>query len=471
MHTKNFKHSFNPATKFAIAFILTAIIAFASGCGGGGGSTTAAGPTPTPGAGTTSTQVRFGDAPADSVISFEVSVSTLTLTPAGGGTPVSVTVPANNRIELTHQSGKFEPFAVGNLPQGTFSAANLTLVNSELTFLSSTGTPVHINGPASASVSIPLSPNLTIGTSPLVLNIDVNVGASATTAGGVVNGIAFTSTSFTITSKAPGVANNQQDDDGEFEDTVGTVTAVNGSSFTFKVGSTGSSLTFATDPTTEFKDGVTGVAGLLNQVVTVEGFTKADGTLFAKEVEGLENQNGAELEGLITAISGTTLTVTAQDGIGNGMDDTKVGASFTVNIAGLNASKFRVNTGNGFGGSNLPNATFPFDATTIRAGQRIEVDMDTPVPAANGAITNPDKIKLQQQGIAGTASNVTANTFDLNLATDSALTTISGQSVVHVTRVSATDTRITLSNGAAVNVRGLLFWNGTSWQMIARRIR
>lgn len=472
MHTTTFKHSLNAATKLIFAAMLTAMIVLAVGCGGGN-SSIATNPTPTPvtGSASSTTQVRFGDAPADSVISFEVSVSSLTLTPAGGGSAVTISVPANNRIELTHQSGKFEPFVVGSLPQGTFSAANLTLVNSELTFLTGAGTPVHINGPASSSITVPLTPNLTIGSSPLVLSIDVNVANSITLSGGVVNGISFGPTSFNITSKAPGVANNQQDDDGEFEDTVGTVTAVNGSSFTFKVGSTGSSLTFTTDATTQFKDGVTGVAGLLNQVVTVEGFTKADGTLFAKEVEGLENQNGGELEGLITAISGTTLTVTAQDGIGNGFDDSKVGATFTVNIAGLNASKFRVNTGNGFGGSNLPSATFPFDATTIRAGQRIEVDLDTPVPAANGAITAPDKIKLQQQGIAGTASNVTATTFDLNLAADSAITTISGQSVVHVTRVSATDTRVSLSNGAAVNVRGLLFWNGTSWQMIARRIR
>ncbi len=278
--------------------------------------------------GAASAQVRFGDAPADSVIAFEVSVSSLSLTPAGGGAAVSVAVPASNRIELTHASGKFEPFIAGNLPLGTFSAANLTLVNSELTFLSSTGTAVHINGPASSSISVPLSPNLTIGSSPLVLNIDVNVGASVTTAGGVVNGIAFTPSSFNITSKAPGVAGNQQDDDGEIEDVQGTVTAVNGSSFTFKVGQTGSSMTFTTDATTQFKDGVTSVASLLNQVVTVEGFTKSDGSLFAKEIEGLESNTGAEAEGLITAISGTTLTVTAQDGIGNGFDDTKIGAIF-----------------------------------------------------------------------------------------------------------------------------------------------
>jgi hypothetical protein len=298
------------------------------------------------------------------------------------------------------------------------------------------------------------------------LNIDVNVAASITTSAGVVNGVAFTSTSFNITAKAPGAANNQQDDDGEIEDVQGTVTAVNAPNFTMSVGTTGSSLTFATDATTEFNDGVTGVAGLLNQVVTVEGFTKADGSLFAKEVEGLENQNGAEVEGLITAISGTTLTVTAQDGIGNGMTDAKVGSTFTVNIAGLNASKFRVKTGNGI---NIPSG-LTFDNTTIHQGQRIEVDTDAAVPAANGSIT-PDKIDLQQQGVSGTVANASATGFDLTLATDAALRTISGQTVVHVNTSSSTDTRVTVANGGAVQVRGLLFWTGTSWQMVARRIR
>jgi uncharacterized protein DUF5666 len=469
MKVHNSKQPLSPVIRFFAACLVLAAVALATGCGGGGNSAIAAGPTPTPAPGTTSTQVRFGDAPADSVIAFEVSVSALSLTPAAGGAAINVTVPANNRIELTHASGKFEPFVTGNLPQGTFSAVNLTLVNSELTFLNSGGTAVHINGPATASITVPLSPNLTIGASPMVFNIDVNVANSITTAAGVVNGIAFSPTSFSITAKAPGAANNQQDDDGEIEDVQGTVTAVNGSSFTLKVGQAGSSLIFATDSTTQFKDGVTSVAGLANQVVTVEGFTKSDGSLFASEVEGLESSTGAEVEGLITAITGTTLTVTAQDGIGNGFDDTKVGATFSVNIAGLAASKFRVKSGNGFGGG-LPSATFPFDATTIHQGQRIEVDTDTAVPAANGAIT-PDKINLQQQGVFGTVANNAASTFDINLAADSALRVISGQTVVHVTKVSGTDSRVTVANGATVQVRGLLFWNGTSWQMIARRIR
>ena len=467
MRSINQRSFVQSANRAVLALIVVAGMAFAAGCGGGGGSSITPGPTPIP-AGHSSTQVRIGDAPADSVIAFEVSVTSLTLTPSGGGTPASVAVAANNRIELTHASGKFEPFAIGNLPQGTFSAANLTLANSELTFLNSTGTAVHINGPASASVTVPLNPAITVGTSPLVLSIDINVANSITTDNtGVVNGISFGASSFNITGKAPGAQAQQEDDDGEIEDIRGTVTAATSSTFTLKVGQTGASMDFNFDSTTQFSDGVT-AGTLLNQIVTVEGFTRSDGSLFAKEVEGQEASTGSELEGMITSISGSLLTVTAHDGSGSGMDDTKVGADFTVSISGLSPSKFRVDSGNGFGGS-VPN-TLTFSATTIHAGQQIEVESNNPVPAANGSIT-ADKIKLQQQGVSGTVANLGASTFDINLAADSALAVISGQTVVHVTKVSATDTRKAPANGGSVQVRGLLFWDGTSWQLIARRIR
>jgi hypothetical protein len=468
MHSINYKRFETSAIRAVLALIVAAGLVFAVGCGGGGSGVAGANPTPTPSNSASNTQVRIGDAPADSVIAFEVSLTALSLTPSGGGAAVSIPVGANNRIELSHQSGKFEPLALGNLPQGSFSSASLTLANSELTFMNSTGTAVHINGPASAQVTVPLSPALTIGTTPVVIAIDVNVANSITTnASGVITGISFSSNSFTITAKAPGAQAGQQDDDGEIEDVRGTVTAATSNNFTLKVGQTGSSMTFNFDASTKFSDGVT-ASTLLNQIVTVEGFTKSEGSLFATEVEGQEASTGSELEGMIRSISGTLLTVTAHDGSGSGMDDTKVGADFTVSINGLSASKFRVDAGNGFG-SLVPN-TLSFSATTIHAGQQIEVESNSPVPAANGSIT-ADKIKLQQQGVSGTAANVTTSTFDINLAADSALAVISGQTVVHVTKVSLTDTRKTVGNGTAVQVRGLLFWNGTSWQLIARRIR
>jgi hypothetical protein len=279
-----------------------------------------------------------------------------------------------------------------------------------------------------------------------------------------------------ISAKSVGSEDEEEDDNGELEDVRGLVTTVNGSSFTLKVGQSGATLTFTTDSTTQFEEGITSLASALNRIVKVEGFTKPDGTLFAKEVEGLEDQQGAELEGIITQISGSMLTVTAHDGMGNGMDNNKVGATFTVSISGLSASQFTVDKGKSFRGLTLPSPpNFPFDGTTIHQGQRIEVEATTGVPPAGGMIT-ADKIKLEQQAVKGTVSNFMAGTngaatFDLMLPADSHLAIISGQTVVHVTKLGGTDNRFgNIMNGSSVRVRGLLFWTGTTFNMIARRI-
>jgi hypothetical protein len=126
----------------------------------------------------------------------------------------------------------------------------------------------------------------------------------------------------------------------------------------------------------------------------------------------------------------------------------------------------------------VPSATFPFDATTIHAGQRVEVDNASGVPAVNGSLT-ADKVKLEQQAISGTASNVfvftsgasTSARFDLTVPSDSYLAILSGQTVVHVFQQPATDNKFgPIANNSVVRVRGLLFWTGTTFNMIARRI-
>lgn len=87
-------------------------------------------------------------------------------------------------------------------------------------------------------------------------------------------------------------------------------------------------------------------------------------------------------------------------------------------------------------------------------------------------------MKLQQEALNGSVSNFTAGdngaaTFDLNLAPDgsSYLTLLSAQVAVHVFQQPGTDNKFgAISNNNQVRVRGLLFWTGTSFNMIARRI-
>ena len=454
-----------------------------AGCGGSSSaSSPTPTPTPTPAVTTAVTQVRIGDAPVDRVIAFELTIgSPVVLTPSGGGGVVNLTVGAN-RLELSHMSGKLEPLSIVNFPQGTYTSAAITIVNPEMTFLNSGGTQTTLQGSATQTVTVTFNPALTIGASPAVINVDLNIANSvATDQAGNITGFNFSGSSFTITTKAVAPEAHQEDDDGEMESIAGLVTSVSGNSFTIKVGRSGAQLTFATDATTKFSDGLVNVNSALNQIVNVEGVTRSDGTLFAEEVEGIENQAGAETEGLVTSVTGnpaTSLGFLVDDGTGNGMDDTKVGASFTADVSGLQASDYKLENGKvDFGGLQVGGASFPFDPTTIHAGQRVEVESINAMPAIAGTVV-ADKLKLEQQAVNGTVSNFTtgsggAATFDLNLPSDgsSYLTILSGQTVVHVFQQPGTDNKSgAVSNGSAVRVRGLLFWTGTGFNMIARRI-
>ena len=456
------------AALFVMAVI--ALTLFIS-CGGGSSSTTAPPPV-----NKTTAQIKIGDAAADSIVAFEVTIaSPITVTTSSGNLQITL---SSNRLELSHMSAKFEPLTLVNAPQGTYTGATLTISNPEVTFLDSSGTAHTIQGSGSQSVNLTFSPAITIGASSLVVSIDVNVASSVTTdSSGNITGFNFSASSFTFGTKAVASA-NQQDDDGELEDVTGLVTGASGSNFTMNVGQSGAQLTFTTDNTTQFSDGLTDVTSALNQIVKVEGTTKADGTLFASGVEGLENQNGAELENIMTAVTGnpaTSVSVLAQDGIGGGMDATKVGASFTADVSG---AQFKVDLGNvdtsGLGGiPGTPN--FPFDATTLKAGQRVEIESISAVPSAGGTIV-ADKVKLQQQALSGTVANFTAGsggaaTFNLTLPSDSYLALLSGQTSVHIFLQPGTDNTVgTIANSNQVRVRGLLFWTGTSFNLIARRI-
>jgi len=409
---------------FSMAVLLSAL-----GCGGGGSS--GPGTTTPPPTSKTATQFKIGDAAADRIISFEVSItSPITVTTSTGNFQITL---GPNRLELSHMSAKMEPLTIVNAPQGTYTAASLTINNPEVTFLDNNGVAHSIQSNASQVVNVTLSPPLAIGPTSSVVSIDVNAASAVSTdASGNITGFNFSSASFSITAKAV-TANNQQDDDGELEDVAGLVTSVSSNSFTMNVGQSGAQLTFTTDNTTQFSDGLTNVASTANQIVKVEGATKADGTLLASEVEGIENQNGAELEGIVAAVTGnpaSTLAVTAQDGTGSGMDGTKIGVAFSADVS--KAPQYKVDAGNvdtrGLGGiPGFPN--FPFDATTVMAGQRVEIESTTAVPAAGGSIV-ADKVKLQQQALRGTVSNFSAGsgggaTFDLTLPADSYLTLLS----------------------------------------------
>lgn len=430
--------------------------------------------------GSAQVQFRVGDAPADSVIAFEVSIaSPITLHPADGSAPVSVTL-GKNRFELTHMAGDMEPLAVMGVPQGSYSSIDLTVTNPEVVFLNSTGATQKLEGKTSTPITITLSPALSISTQASVVDFDFNVANSLTfDANGNVTGFNFTGSSVTVAANAVGKDGGEDDDDGELENIVGTVTNVSGSNFTLMLSQTGMSLTFTTDANTEFKDGAS-LATLMNTIVKVEGETKADGSLYAKEVEGIEDENGAEIEGQITQVTGnpaTSLTLVAHDCMGKGMDDTMGGAMFTVDVSGVQASKYRIDQGGAdFSGLSVPGPMFPFDGTTIHAGQNVEVESQEGM--TSGTTFTAESVKLQQQSLTGMVTAVSSSsaprTITIALPADSALAMLSGGGTPSVTVFDQPNTdhhkTSSVQVGDTITVRGLLFSTGSQFNMIARRI-
>lgn len=474
------RFSSQAVTRAVLAAAVLLVLVFTAGCGGHSSATLSPTPTPTP-VGTTSTQLRIGDAPADKVLSFEVTIaSPIVATISGSSTPVNITV-GNNRLELSHMAGKLEALGVINIPQGTYTSAQFTITNPEMVYLDASNAVTKLQGSPTQTITVDFNPPVTIGSAPGLVNVDISIANSlATDASGNITGFNFTSSSFTITTNAIGPQNGQQEDDnGEMEDVTGLVTAVNAPNFTLHVGQSGADLVFTTDANTQFSDGVTDLASTLNKIVKVEGVTRGDGTLYAKEVEGIENETGAEMEGLITAVTGlpaTSFTLMAQDGVGSGIDGTKVGDTFTIDVSALADSKYTVDLGN-CDTSNLQigGVDFPFDSSHIKPGQRVEVETTTAVPPANGTII-ADKVKLQQRALTGTVSNFVAGTgnaatFDLTVPTDSHFAVLSGETVVHVFQQPGTHNTVgTIADGATVRVRGIPFWTGTTFNMLARRI-
>lgn len=462
------------ASKYGLTILTAAGLLFTVACGGGNSTTTNPGPQ---GASATS-QIRMGDAPADRVLAFEATVGPITLMPSSGSAVMVLS--GTRRIELSHLSGTSEPLALLNIPAGTYTSATLTVANPEVTFLNSSNVVQEIEPAFNQAITINFTPSLTVGAGASVVNLDLSLANSLTfDASGNVIGVNLSAASFTVsTSAVAGNQNNEEDDDGELEDTTGMVTSVSGTSFTLTVGQNGVPLTFSTDANTEFDDGAV-LTSMLNTIVKVEGVTLADGSLYAKEVEGVESNNGAEAEGLITAVTGnpaTQLSLVAQDGLGSGITATTVGTTLNVNVSGAQykVDKGSVDTSGLSGG--LPSSTFPFDASSIHAGQAVEVE-------SNGSVNNSsvaaEKVKLKQQGLSGVVSGLAGSTsagpvtFTLTVASDSAFATLSGSQTVTVFWQQGTDLKnlSSVSNGNTVRVRGLVFFTPTGANLIARRIQ
>ena len=436
------------------ASLLCAIAALLSGCSPGRiqGSIGGAG---------VSVLINAGDAVNDQIIVFQLPVTAATLD--GGSNPSVLSTPA--QIEFAENAAKLLPLSLSNVPSGTYTGMTLTVANPTAVIVDPSTqavTPLTL-ALTSTTVSVPFNPAITVNGSPLVINLDLDLANSITISGNT----ASVTPLFTVTSFPVAPAGSQDDTSGEVDNIRGTVTSVTTTGFTIQPPNTGTPLPFTTDTSTQFKDGITSLSQITaGMILTVEAVSQPDGSLLARQVESeTETNTGQALEGIVTGTTGTPATsiaTTAQSAISSSAAAAPVGGD-SVAVSVTTATQFSVQ-------SNTISGTLPaFDASTLGIGQQVLVDSE--VQSGSSTSAPGDKVKLQEQVLFGSITGLSGGNFVLSVSTTSSFFSLTGVTSVPVQTSATTQLQnITLADGALVRVRGLLFFDGTSYTMIASRI-
>ncbi|HQR75958.1 MAG TPA: DUF4382 domain-containing protein [Burkholderiaceae bacterium] len=461
-------------TQLLVASIATALL---TACGGGGdtGSPTTT-PQPSSSANTT-VQFNLGDAPADRVVAVGMTVNSLVLTNAGGG---QVTVLSSPRpIEMMQLMGTVTPLALSSVPQGTYTRATMTFGGASVTHVdTTTGQLVYRSVPGPMTASVSFNPALTLGATPTVINFDMNMAASVLIDG---NGNVSMTPSLTAAPR-PILVGSRDPEDGGMHGVTGTVSGINGNAFTLTMTQGLSGTSLMTHSGTHYS----GLADMHsmggNMLVSVDATPQADGTWVVDHVQSRMSAGGAMAAGLVTGVTGsppTQLTLVMRDGAGNSMMSANLASTATVNIGG--STQFSIDA-DGVDLNGLP-FTPQFDRTHLSKGQAVKAWSGSQIEHGHGmgGMPNSDtvtaaSIALEQQGLRGTVSGYASNgsqaSFTLTVPTDSAFAALTGATAVTVYQRSSTQVRglSSLSNGSIVQVRGLLFVDGSNYRLVAGRI-
>ncbi|HET9182766.1 MAG TPA: DUF5666 domain-containing protein [Candidatus Angelobacter sp.] len=447
----------------AIIFIALACLLVTTGCASGNNNISTAN--------TAGTVINFGDAPNDQIIAFELTINAVTL---NGGSNPSV-LPKPTEIELTHDLANFEPLSLATIPNGTYTGASLTVSNPEIVIVDPTTKAVtKLNAALSSStVNVTFNPSVTIGSGASVINFDMDLASSVT-----INGANATVTpTFNVTtSTVPAGEAGEDEHNGEMDDLRGTITNLTSPQFTIQPSQTAQAITINTDANTQYEDGINSFSNLATgMIVSVDAATQPDGSILAKKVESeTEDADGENAEGLITAVgcavatacpsaanAATSITITTQQVSATSAANAPATAT-TVNVPITSSTQFKVH-------SNI-NGSFPaFDVTTIGLAQRVEVDSENESTDTNTSV-NASKIKLLEQGFEGTVTSLSGSNFTLQLDATSAFASLTGQTTIAVQAGNARNEGVSLANNASVRIRGLLFFDGTSYTLIASRV-
>jgi hypothetical protein len=455
-----------------LSITLVSLALVLAACGGGTNSSTPSSSSSAPTLSTT-VQVGLGDSPADWLTTFGMTVNSIMLTNSNGST-VSM-LPAPTQMEMIRLMGTVQPVSIMQVPQGTYTGATISISSIQMGYMDP-ATHQYVQktntGPFTGTVNF--NPAMSVGSTPMSLNFDMNMGSSVS----ISNGNVTITPTFTGMMNSLGTGQNPWQ--GYMQHMVGSVSSVSGSQFTMNMLMGMQSATFHTNSNTQFS-GMSGMGMMSNGViVSVDGITQADGSLLAQHVEYKWNNGGMMGGGIVTGITGnppTQLNIVAHNGIGGGMMMSAIAGNITVNVS--SSTPYSADSDN-VDLANLP-FTPTFDSSSIAKGQKIDVVSGGNMMSGGGMMgggssfgtINASQVELEQQGLFGTVSNYTANgsqaSFTLTLPADSAFTTLTGVSSITVYKQNETQMHNlpAIANGNQVQVRGLLFYDSGAYKLVS----
>ncbi len=445
------------------------LLGLLTACGGGGGT-----PLPTPTPSSTTIQVNLGDGPADWMLAFSMNVSAMSLTGSNGTVNVtSSSIP----VEMIHRLGTMEPFALVSAPQGTYTAASITIASCTVSYLDPTTKTLQqrtIAGPITAT--IPFTSSVIVGSTPYAFNFDLDLENSVTMD---TTGNLHLNPAFHFAAGAQGTGNANSARNGGLQQVMGVISSTSANSFTVIPLQATNTLTIMTNTATQYQGRITTMAMMANGMgVLVTAALQSDGTLMATRVRAMMNSGGIMGGGIITAVTGlpaTQLTIVMQNGAGASMMTSFLSETLTVNLT--SSTSYAIDNDR-IDLTHLP-FTPMFDASNIYAGQSVLPVSDAGITVSGetsaGTIT-ASSVSLQEQGFRGTTDVAitpgASGTFTLTLLPGCAFTTLTGATTITVYQQTGTNVENNTAIPAATTIRvhGLLFKNAGQWSLIASTI-
>ena len=411
--------------------------------------------------------VLITDAPSDQLVSFSLTLNSIVLTDSAGKTASILTTPTT--VEICHLNGIQAPLITARIPQDTYTSATITFSSPQITYISSSATPV-VATPilATTSFTITFPTPIVINNTSTSLLVDLLAGQSVTMSGTTVT----VTPVFSLKPVPPAAALPPIGKNGTGMEQMGTVVSVSGTTLVVQPGS-GPTFTLTTSNATVLQ-GFTALSALTpGQLVEVDFTVQTGGVYLASRIELEPAPPGGQpqnlLGGPITSVTpGTSFKMVLMQGLGPSMMPVASAAASVFTVTTPSTTVWAI-TPQFVSLSGLP-FTPSFSPTNVTAGQTVGVIASS----VSGSTATAANVYLIPQTVGGTvtakATSGAYNVYALTLASGSAFASLSGATTITVYTSSATVPMATTPIAATSQVRfnGLIFsLGGGKFAMVA----